>query len=190
MTVLCGLGHVAGSIILGLVGVALGIAVGRLEGIESVRGDLAGWVFIAFGLVYFVWGVRRAWRNRPHTHPHHHISDDAHAHEHRHTDEHTHVHEKEAGANVTPWILFTIFVLGPCEPLIPMLMYPAAKSSLLGLVVVTSVFGVVTIATMTTIVVVSTFGISFLPLRRIERYTHALAGATLCLCGLAIKLGL
>lgn len=185
MTVLCGLGHIAGSIVLGLVGVALGIAVGRLEGVESVRGNLAAWIIIAFGLTYFAWGVRRAWRNRPHEHAHHHEPEHAHSHTHTHTDGHSHVHDKP-NADITPWILFTIFVLGPCEPLIPMLMYPAAKSSILGLVLVAGIFGLVTIATMTCIVVATTFGISFLPLQRMERYTHALAGATICMCGLAI----
>ena len=36
--------------VLGMVGVALGVAVGLLEGIESLRGDLA-WVTLAFGLI-------------------------------------------------------------------------------------------------------------------------------------------
>ena len=39
-------------------------------------------------------------------------------------------------------ILFTIFVFGPCEPLIPILMYPAAKSSVAGMLLVAGVFSV------------------------------------------------
>ncbi len=187
MTVICGVGHVASSVVLGFVGVALGIAVIRLEGVESVRGNLAAWVLIAFGLVYFVWGVRRAWKTRPHEHPHAHDESGTHAHVHSHSHAHAHVHDKQGAADITPWILFTIFVLGPCEPLIPMLMYPAAKSSLWGVVLVTSVFGVVTIGTMVTVVLVSTFGLNLLPIARMERYTHALAGATICLCGMAIQ---
>lgn len=53
ITFMCGLGHVASSVLLGIVGIALGIAVSKLEGIESFRGDLAVWALIAFGLVYF-----------------------------------------------------------------------------------------------------------------------------------------
>jgi len=60
LTIICGIGHVASSVVLGLLGAALGMAVSRLEAIESIRGDLAAWVLIAFGLVYFVWGIRRA----------------------------------------------------------------------------------------------------------------------------------
>ena len=57
---LCGLGHVLSSVVLGFLGIALGIAVTRLEGVESFRGGLAAWLLIAFGLAYFVRGMRRA----------------------------------------------------------------------------------------------------------------------------------
>jgi hypothetical protein len=66
-------------------------------------------------------------------------------------------------------------------------MYPAAKSSLMGLVLVTGVFSIVTIATMLSIVLVSTLGINFLPVKPLERYTHAFAGAAICLSGVAIQ---
>jgi len=186
VTLLCGLGHVLSSVVLGVIGIALGLAVTRLGAVESFRGGLAAWGLIAFGLVYFVWGLRRAIRNRPHAHHHAHADADVHSHPHTHTDEHVHVHEKNA-ARTTPWILFIVFVFGPCEPLIPVLMYPAAKSSLFGIVLVAGVFSTVTIATMLGLVLTATFGISFLPMKRLERYTHALAGATVCLCGVAIR---
>jgi sulfite exporter TauE/SafE len=187
ITALCGIGHIAGSILLGTIGIAAGIGVTRLEALESVRGNLAAWLLIAFGLVYFAWGLRRAIRNRPHEHKHFHACGAAHSHEHTHTDDHAHPHEEEGKKTITPWVLFTIFVLGPCEPLIPLLMYPAAKNSLGGVVLVAGVFGLVTVATMLGIVMVSTLGISWLPMKRIERYSHALAGAAICLSGLAIQ---
>jgi len=71
--------------------------------------------------------------------------------------------------------------------LIPILMYPAAKNNLFGLVVVTVVFGTVTITTMLTIVLLSRAGVNFLPLAPLQRFSHAVAGATICLCGLAIQ---
>ena len=187
ITTLCGIGHIGSSVLLGIVGIALGIAVTKLEALESFRGNFAAWGLIAFGLMYFVWGLRRALRNRPHKHPHFHKDGDNHVHEHIHTEEHVHVHSSEGAINITPWILFTIFVFGPCEPLIPILMYPAAKSSLSGLILVTSVFGGVTIMTMLGIVLISSLGINILPMERLERYNHALAGATIFLCGIAIQ---
>lgn len=185
ITVLCGIGHILSSVLLGSIGVVLGIAVTRLEVVESFRGNLAAWAIVAFGLVYLIWGLRRALRNRPHKHRHIH-QEDSHTHMHIHTKEHMHVHEKKGAVSLTPWILFTIFVFGPCEPLIPMLMYPAAKNSLFGLVLVTGVFGVVTIVTMLSIVLISSLGVNLLPMGRWERYTHALAGGTISLCGMAI----
>src|SRR5512136_361411 len=65
-----GLGHILSSVVLGFVGIALGIAVAKLEGVESVRGEIAAWLLIGFGFAYFIWGMRRAWKNKPHTHVH------------------------------------------------------------------------------------------------------------------------
>jgi nickel/cobalt exporter len=189
ITFLCGIGHVLSSVVLGLIGVAAGIAVSKLENIESFRGNIAAWLLIAFGLVYFVWGLKKAYKNKPHSHVHFHKDGTFHSHEHRHNFEHSHVHEKSEAKTMTPWILFTIFVFGPCEPLIPLVMYPAAEHSTFGVIVVTAVFGIVTIGTMMTVVMVSLWGINFLPRElggKLERFTHALAGATICISGLAI----
>lgn len=184
-TALCGLGHVGSSIILGLIGIALGIAVGKLELAEGLRGSIISWVFTAFGLIYLVWGIRRALRNRPHKHVHYHGDGAAHIHEHTHHEEHVHVHEKN-NKNLTPWILFTIFIFGPCEPLIPIVMYPAAKHNFLALILVTAAFSLVTILTMLTLVLVTSFGIKLLPVKWMERYSHALAGGTIFLCGMGM----
>jgi nickel/cobalt transporter (NicO) family protein len=185
ITFICGLGHVLSSVIFGIIGIVFGVAITKLEALESFRGNLAAWALIAFGLVYFTWGLRQAYRNRPHHHFHSHQDGIKHEHLHGHQDEHVHAHPEKA--SVTPWILFTIFIFGPCEPLIPLLMYPAAKVNLWSLVFVTTTFGVVTIATMMTIVLISAYGINFLPLSRLSRYTHALAGFTIFLSGIAIQ---
>jgi sulfite exporter TauE/SafE len=188
ITLLCGLGHVASSVVLGLVGIALGVAVARLEWFEAVRGELAAWLLTVFGLLYMLWGLHRG--RRGHRHIHLHAYGDAHSHDHSHTNAHRHSHEPAAAINLTPWILFTIFVFGPCEPLIPLLMYPAAASSTFGVVLVAAVFGLVTIATMMTIVLLLTFGLTRLPTGGLERWSHALAGAAILMCGVAIHLGL
>ena len=186
ITLLCGIGHIMSSVLLGLVGVIFGIAVMRLEAFETFRGNLAAWALIGFGFAYFIWGIRKALRNQPHRHTHSHETEENHSHRHVHTTEHAHVHG-EAKKNITPWILFTIFVLGPCEPLIPILMYPAAKKSITGLFLVAGIFGSVTIITMLGVVMIGSFGVNFLPLGRVERYSHALAGVAICLSGLAIQ---
>ena len=185
ITFLCGLGHVGSSILVGSIGVAFGITVTKLESVEAFRGDIAAWLFIGFGFIYFIWGLIRAIQNKPHAHWHIHTGGSKHIHDHTHVHEHAHSHGEEK-KNITPWVLFTIFVLGPCEPLIPILMYPAAKSSLWGLIFVSGLFALVTILTMISIVLLSTLGVNLLLIGRFERYTHALAGAMICLSGVGI----
>lgn len=156
---ICGVGHVIGSIALGLVGIALGSSLSHVELIEGVRGSLAAWLLFLAGILYGGWGIYRA-------------SQTSHA--------HTHISTKKT---LTFWVLFTIFVFGPCEPLIPLLMYPAAamNTGLLALVVL--VFAVATIGTMLLSVYSALKGISFVRIHLLERYQHALAGLTISLCG-------
>lgn len=218
ITLACGVGHVLSSAALGLAGIAFGVAVLKLEHFEQVRGDLAGWLLIAFGLVYFVWGVRRAVRNQPHSHFHAHADGVIHTHEHTHHSDHVHVHEvlepaapaivedrsltvaalNDAGTthkigrqfSLTPWILFTIFLFGPCEPLIPILMYAAAKGNIWTVAGVTIVFGVTTLATMTLIVLSARYVVGLTPLPRLHRFGHAFAGLVVLACGVAVQAGL
>ena len=186
VTTLCGIAHVCSSLVLGMVGIAFGIAVFHLEAFESFRGSLAGWALTAFGFVYFLWGVRRAIRNRPHAHRHVHEDGIAHVHPHSHLHAHAHVHESPGKDRFTPWVLFTIFVFGPCEPLIPILMYPAAQSSWPGMLLITAVFGVATIGTMLAVVAVACMGLGRVSLGRAERFGHALAGLAILACGAGI----
>jgi len=182
VTLLSGFGHVISSILLGTIGIGVGIALHKLEFLESVRGDLAAWLFVLFGLAYMTWGIYRALKNKSHKHIHHHGNGTVHVHEHSHHEEHDHTHKN----NITPWILFTIFFLGPCEPLIPLLMYPAAQNSSWGIAQVSIVFGVITMLTMLALVLMASYGLKFVRLGKMERYTHAIAGATILLSGIAI----
>ena len=60
--------------------------------------------------------------------------------------DHLHVHDVNAG--LTPWALFVILLLGPCEPLVPLLMVPAASGGWATVAAVAGVFALATIATM------------------------------------------
>jgi sulfite exporter TauE/SafE len=186
ITFLCGIGHVLSSVVLGLVGIAVGISVTKLVNVESFRGNIAAWLFIAFGLVYMIISVRNLLRKRKHTHLHHHLDSQNHDHEHDHHRDHAHFHNSDV-FKTTPWILFLIFVFGPCEPLIPILMYPAAKNNITGSVLVSVLFSVVTISTMMSIVLVFKLGLNKINLKPIEKYSHLIAGAMILFSGLAIQ---
>lgn len=187
VTTLCGVGHVAGSVGLGMLGIAFGLSLSRLEAFESSRGSIAAWALIGFGLLYTVWGLRKAARGHKHAHVHAHGNGTLHLHEHDHAAEHLHPHPKETGRSMTPWVLFVIFLLGPCEALIPLLMFPAATQSVGALFLVTGTFGVATVGTMLAIVFAGLEGIERLPFRRMERHAHTFAGLTILLCGVAIQ---
>jgi sulfite exporter TauE/SafE len=186
VTLYCGIGHILGSVVLGTIGIVLGAELARLVEIEGLRGNLAGYALLAFGLVYMVWGIRKAVRNQSHSHVHAH-EDVVHAHEHDHHGAHVHVHAKPGQASITPWALFIVFVLGPCEALIPLFMYPAAQNSPGLVVTVALVFGVVTLLTMLLGVIVTTVGLERLRLPSPGRYAHAVAGASIVLCGVAMS---
>jgi ABC-type nickel/cobalt efflux system permease component RcnA len=205
VTSLCGLGHVAGSVAIGVVGIGLGLSLERLEWFEGLRGEWAAWLLTGLGLAYLAWGLKQAMRSRPHSHGHYHADGTFHRHEHGHRGPHLHPHVQftplanhpanrlapvpapaRAAATITPWALFVVFILGPCEPLIPVLMYPAAQLSVSGTVAVVLAFGVATIATMLAAVYLGVRGIERLPLAAAQRYAHALAGAALSVCGLGI----
>lgn len=186
ITFLCGIGHVLSSVILGLVGIAAGISLSRLEFFESFRGNMAAWLLIAFGLVYLIISLRNIYRSKKHMHEHRHPDGTSHMHEHDHHHSHTHVHLSDR-KNLTPWILFLIFVLGPCEPLIPIVMYPAAENNFHAVIIVSLLFSVVTIGTMMSIVLAFRLGLSHINLRPLERYVNVIAGATILVSGLAIQ---
>jgi len=187
VTFLCGMAHVLSSVIIGVIGIGVGISLNKLVNVESFRGSIAAWLLIGFGLVYLVISIRNLLRKKKHSHAHFHIGGEHHAHEHTHLQEHTHIHDKDV-VKSTPWILFLIFVFGPCEPLIPILMYPAAQSNLSGAVIVSILFSVATIATMMSVVLAFKLGFSRINLKPVEKYSNVIAGAMILFSGLAIQL--
>ncbi len=201
VTALCGIGHVGGSLLLGVIGIGIGIGLHSIDLIDTVRGSVAAWLFIAFGLTYFLWGLKNAMRNKSHTHTHSHPGGITHDHLHKHSGNHMHVHESEHVSQADEenhtiknkqkrkigiWALFVIFILGPCEPLIPLLMYPAAKLSTGGVIAVSATFMVFTVATMLVMVAFGFAGAKSVRLKFAEKYMHALAGFTILLCGIGI----
>ena len=59
VTLICGIGHLGGSVLLGFVGIMLGVQLASLEWLESMRGNVAAWLLIGFGLAYLAWGLAR-----------------------------------------------------------------------------------------------------------------------------------
>jgi sulfite exporter TauE/SafE len=214
VTILSGFGHVLSSVVIGLIGILFGVAIHNLTLVESFRGNIAGWMMIIFGLLYFLWGVKHSLRLKQYsreqdqgrdqeqeftrqsgfTSTGRHEQDQEHEHDQEDVlnhnlslcKSHNHLHSSKAG-RVRLWTLFAIFIFGPCEPLIPILMYPAAKESWFGVAIVTLIFGVVTISTMLAIVILTLNGIKLISPKKVEKHMHAIAGAMILMCGLTVQ---
>lgn len=181
-TIICGMGHVLSSVILGLGGAALGWSLHKISWLENVRGGIAGWVMLLFGLLYMVWGLYRLYKNKPHKHFDMNNDGGLYVYEHKHGQAVT----QQERFRVTPWVMFIIFVLGPCEPMIPLLYFPAAQNSWWGMLVLIIVYTVCTLATMLLMVLLGYFGIAFASPQKLERYVHVLGGVTIFICGVGM----
>lgn len=181
-TVICGCGHVWSSVLLGLGGATIGWNLSKISWLENMRGGVAGWVMLLFGLAYGIWGLFRAYKNKSHKHFDTYEDGDMYVYEHQHgqavpsTERH----------KVTPWVMFIIFLLGPCEPMIPLLFFPAAQHSWHGMALLILVYTSFTLLTMITMVVLGYYSISIFKTEKLEKYMHALGGLTLFICGVGM----
>jgi len=184
VTAACGVGHVASSVLLGGVGLIVGVSISGLESIEAGRGNLAAWLLVAFGLAYGVWGLRRAARHSRGLEAHSHGQ---HVHLHARGDR-PHEHDRPGLDGAAFWPLFIVFVLGPCEPLIPLFVLPASRGRWALAALTALVFGLVTVVTMVALTLLAAAGSKRFDFGPLEKWSHSLAGAIIAASGLAILL--
>jgi len=183
VTVACGVGHILSSVALGGLGIVFGLAIGRMENLESGRGPIAAWALVAFGVAYALWGLRHALRKRKGIEAHVH-GDEVHIHSHA-LSPHGHAGHR-SGANTTFWTLFIIFVLGPCEPLIPLFALPASQGRWDVAVLTAIVFGVATLASMVGATLAGYEGLRWVNFGPLERWSHVVAGTVIAAAGLSV----
>lgn len=172
ITFFSGIGHVASSVLIGMIGIALGISLNKLEYIEAFRGEIVGWMLFAFGIAYTAYGLYKYVKSSHHYHlPAFLVPKKIRELQHLPTEE-----QKEDNTKLTPWLLFLIFVFGPCEVLIPLLIFPAYESSTFGMVTVALIFGIATVLTMMLAVYVGYKGTSLIKFKKQEKYLHLFAG--------------
>ena len=163
---------------------AIGSSLGLLENIESGRADIVKWLIMGFAIAYFIYGIRKSMTGTVHRH-----SGKIHSHK---IDEKKHSHKNVFSNPTTFWVLFIIFAFGPCEVLIPLLMFPAFEFDWASVVYISTAFSISTIATMLTLVTIFYFGLKIVPINfdRFAKYNHAITGAVIAFCGLLMFLGL
>lgn len=158
VSLLAGVAHVGSSIVLGALGIFLGLGLFHLEGAESYRGNIAGFLLIGFGAAYALWGLKHL--------------------------RHNHLHMDNA-KTVTVWALIAIFIFGPCEPLIP-LMFLAVQHGWYGVWLTTAAFSLVTVFMIASQSMLAFRGLELLPGRRMEKWSHVMAGGIIALTGVAV----
>jgi nickel/cobalt transporter (NicO) family protein len=185
ITLLSGIGHVGSSVVIGILGIALGVSLNKLTFIEEFRGNIVALLLIAFGLGYTMYGFYKFLKNGGHYHLPDFLTPQR-VREIKHQVSHG-LEESVDDAKLTPWILFIIFVFGPCEVLISMLFIPAVQKSVYGIASVATCFGMATIVTMMFIVYLGHIGTSFLKFKSKEKYMHLLAGLVILIAGLGMQ---
>ena len=180
-TTLCGIGHILSSLLIGGIGLFLGWQLAKISWFQNVRGDFSGWCLLVFGLLYLGYGIFRAVKIRPHRHFD--VYDtEVYVYEHQHDQPVLSKHR----IRVTPWILFALFVMGPSEPLLPLLFYSGSNQSWLEISLLVGVFSLTTVLTMIAMVLIGLYGYSFFRTEKIERYVHAIGGAVISICGIGM----
>mgnify|MGYP006978485894 FL=1 len=172
LTFVCGIGHIVSALMIALAFIYFSrwLSEENFMWIEDNRGDIAAYALIGLGAAYLLWALKHRWQ-------------------HKHGAEHAHFIAPADGKSVSVWVLFIIFVLGPCEALLPIL----TAASVMGISAVVSstiIFSVATIATMMIAVAFGVLGISAMRFKRLEQYAHEIAGGTIMACGAAILCGL
>jgi len=170
ITAICGLGHVTGSVALGLLSVWLGVEL--LERFGRRLESASGLLLIGFGVAYAVWALRRSARAHRHPPGHHH------GRSHDHGLGHT-------PSSLSPWALFLVFSADPCVAVIPLICAAAPLGWPTTLSVIVA-YEVATIGTMVALVLPSRAAATVARGEWVDRHGDALAGAVVALVGMAV----
>jgi sulfite exporter TauE/SafE len=184
LTLVSGSGHILGSLVLGGIGIALGLAITSIEAVDGFRGVAAAWLLLGLGIWYAARGLRQAVRRRSHKHWHAHADGTVHDHHHDHQDSHLHAHGQLSTAS--SWALFVVFLLGPCETLFPLLVVPTAQADWFAGSVIVATFAVATLGTMVLMVWGCQSGLERIQLGRWEQHAQTITGVLIVLSAAGI----
>ena len=165
VTLLCGFGHVTVSAAIGLAGAFFGMRM--LAALGARVGAAAPLLLVAFGVVYALWGIRRAVPPRIHGHPHAHYD---------------HVHDP---SRTTVRSLLLLFSADPCVAVAPLILAaaPLGWPRTLGIVLL---YEAATIATMVAFVLPARAGARLLRAPWLDRWGDAAAGGLIAATGLTV----
>jgi hypothetical protein len=167
VALLCGLGHVTVSVLLGLLALMFGARL--FESLGEKMESVAGLLLIGFGLAYAIWGLRHSLAHRLHGHHHHHYD---------------HVHD---ASRASTWSLFLIYCADPCVAVIPIL-FAAAPLSGIETASVVVAYEAATVGAMVALVAVAHSGARLFRGKWIERYGDSTAGGLIAATGIMVAI--
>ena len=177
---LCGVSHVLGTIFIGLLALGLGFALFKIETFQSIRGNFAGWFLLFIGAIYFIWGINWGLKKMK-------KAKDGSIPKTQDIDTQSKLGNSKF-IRSTPFLLFLFFILGPCEPLLPLLALGSENTQYFSSFLVIMAFCLATILTMLLCVMVFYYGISrFSIFMKYENYMHAVTGFVIFVCGFSIQ---
>jgi sulfite exporter TauE/SafE len=183
--IFCGIGHILSSLVIGLICVSLGMYFMRITNIQVANGTIAAWLMTVLGTVYTIWGIRQSFKNKNQNNI---IVNTAENIKQNQQEDVKSNRSKTKHENSAIWFLLIIFILAPNEPLLPLILYPASTNNYFIMVLVSVVFGVMTIAAMLGMTFLGIYGVRLIHFNKFERHIHTIAGLSILLCGLAILL--
>jgi ABC-type nickel/cobalt efflux system permease component RcnA len=184
VTMVCGMGHVTVSVLLGVLALFFGLKL--LEAFARQMESLAGLLLIGFGVVYGLWGWRRAVsaRLQAHAHAHGHVHWHAHQ-EHGHARPHLHASDDRAASKMTAMSLFLLFSADPCVAVVPIL-FAAAPLGVAKTLVIVIAYELATILTMVALVLPARAAANRVRAEWVARYGDATAGAVIVAVGVVV----
>ncbi|MFR9620928.1 MAG: hypothetical protein SNH63_06905 [Rikenellaceae bacterium] len=177
LAVVCGAGHVLSSVVWGIVGAFVGWQLSEIDIFQDVRGGMSSWALLIFGVAYLVYGLMRARKEQAHKHFDV-VEADVYVFEHRHNQ----AYSPQQRVKVTPLVLFAIFVMGPSEPIIPLLFFSGTHRSPLEIAWLIALFTIATIVTMVAMVILGHYSYNRLNTEYLDRYSHAIGGFVISFC--------
>lgn len=156
--------HVGSSIVIGIAGIGAGKQLLHLARIESVRGTLGGYLLMIVGGIYTLYALYK--HRRPHIH--------------------NGLPPANTAKTMAGWTLFSIFVLGPCEPLIP-LMFAVLPFGIPGIIGICLVFTLTTLLAVNAAVIFGTSTLKPIAARFSHSFAHLAGGIAILITGITIQ---
>ncbi|MHB1610081.1 MAG: hypothetical protein ACYCOU_01050 [Sulfobacillus sp.] len=184
-----GIGHVLGSIALGVIVIALGYG---LKGILRLEGPIVGIVLVLTGVGLFLWSLRHPGHHHPHgaeghSHEHDHAHDhehsaDAHGHPHPgHTHDHDH-HDNRRSRGA--WLIPAGIAASPDPTILPVFL-AAIAVNIRTAIEVLAVYSLVTIVAMVGLTLAAVWGGYQVKWNWLERHANHVTAAVLVALGIA-----